>query len=175
MGLKLAAASGGSIELNPTNTASNFTITVPAKTGTMAMDGPAFSASGGTVTSLSSSTETKVLFDTEEYDTNNNFASSRFTPTVAGYYQINAAVRINALIGNTAYTIIYKNGSAYKIGTLSLLPASGGPIYTISSLVYCNGSTDYIEIYAFQNSGVSQNTGTGSTVTWFNGSMVRGA
>jgi len=36
MGVKLAAASGGSIELVPTNTASNFTVTVPASTGTMA-------------------------------------------------------------------------------------------------------------------------------------------
>jgi hypothetical protein len=34
MGVKLAAASGGSIELVPTNTASNFTVTVPAVTGT---------------------------------------------------------------------------------------------------------------------------------------------
>jgi hypothetical protein len=37
MGVKLAAASGGSIELVPTNTASNFTVTVPAVTGTMAL------------------------------------------------------------------------------------------------------------------------------------------
>lgn len=36
MGVKLAAASGGSIELVPTNTASAFTVTVPASTGTMA-------------------------------------------------------------------------------------------------------------------------------------------
>lgn len=141
----------------------------------VAGNGPAFSAYAGAATSLSTSTETKVLFDTEEYDTNNNFASSRFTPTVAGYYQINAAVRINALSGNTAYTTIYKNGSAYKVGTLSLLPGSGAPIYTISSLVYCNGSTDYIEIYAFQNSGVSQNTGIGYSITWVNGAMVRAA
>lgn len=34
MGIKLAAASGGSVELVPTNTASNFTVTVPAVTGT---------------------------------------------------------------------------------------------------------------------------------------------
>jgi hypothetical protein len=38
MGLKLAAASGGSIELAPTNTASNFTVTVPAATGTVLLN-----------------------------------------------------------------------------------------------------------------------------------------
>ena len=37
MGVKLAAASGGSIELVPTNTASNFTVTVPDSTGTMVL------------------------------------------------------------------------------------------------------------------------------------------
>jgi hypothetical protein len=35
MGVKLSAASGGSIELIPTNTASNFTVTVPAATTTL--------------------------------------------------------------------------------------------------------------------------------------------
>lgn len=37
MGVKLAAASGGSIELVPTNTASTFTVTVPAVTGTLVL------------------------------------------------------------------------------------------------------------------------------------------
>lgn len=35
MGVKLVASSGGSVELVPTNTASNFTLTVPAVTATM--------------------------------------------------------------------------------------------------------------------------------------------
>jgi hypothetical protein len=35
MGVKLQAASGGSVELVPTNTASNFTVTVPAATTTV--------------------------------------------------------------------------------------------------------------------------------------------
>jgi hypothetical protein len=35
MGVKLVASSGGSVELVPTNTASNFTVTVPASTTTM--------------------------------------------------------------------------------------------------------------------------------------------
>lgn len=35
MGVKLVASSGGSVELVPANTASNFTVTVPAATTTM--------------------------------------------------------------------------------------------------------------------------------------------
>jgi hypothetical protein len=38
MGVKLLAASGGSVELVPTNTASNFTMTVPAVTATVLTD-----------------------------------------------------------------------------------------------------------------------------------------
>ena len=38
MGVKLVASSGGSVELVPTNTASNFTVTVPAVTASMLTD-----------------------------------------------------------------------------------------------------------------------------------------
>lgn len=38
MGVKLNTASGGSVSIEPTNTASNFTLTVPAVTGTMLTD-----------------------------------------------------------------------------------------------------------------------------------------
>jgi hypothetical protein len=53
MGVKLVASSGGSVELVPTNTASNLTITVPAVTGTMLT-----TASAGTVLQVVSSTST---------------------------------------------------------------------------------------------------------------------
>jgi len=78
-------------------------------TGTLAMvsgNMPAFlvypSASS---TNLTSSTWTKIVFNTEVFDTNNNFDSTtnyRFTPTVAGYYQINLQVYCSSS-GNNAY------------------------------------------------------------------------
>ena len=54
MGVKLVASSGGSVELVPTNTASNFTVTVPAKTGTVIVgsDGIASESQGGTGTTV---------------------------------------------------------------------------------------------------------------------------
>jgi hypothetical protein len=42
-----------------------------------------------------------------------------------------------------------------------------------STLVYLNGSTDYVEFYALFSSG--QSTGTGAVETWFNGCLVRAA
>jgi hypothetical protein len=170
MGVKLAAASGGSIELVPTNTASTFTVTVPAKTGTMAMDGPAFSYYQSVAQTLATATFTKITFTTSEFDTTGGmYASSSFTPTVAGYYQVSGGVGA-ATSAVTLFFYLYKNGALYKNmggtgGTASI--ASG------SSLVYLNGSTDYIELYAYF--GVGQNTSTNLFNTYFQAAMVRGA
>ena len=65
---------------------------------------------------LSSGTWTKVTFDTELFDTNGNFASSRFTPTVAGQYYFCADLHhYNSASGATTIrnTALYKNGSVH--------------------------------------------------------------
>lgn len=149
--------------------------------GKQAVNGPAFSAyanaSGQTITSGS---QQKVLFQTEEFDTNNNYASSRFTPTVEGYYQLNAEVRLDGASGTGEMMIIlYKNGSEYKRGTNQ----QGTQIATnfwamqVSSLVYANGTSDYFEIYVQQGSGssVTVTAVNNPAITWFNGCMLRGA
>jgi hypothetical protein len=140
--------------------------------------GPAFSAyADATTQTLVTSTYTKILFQTEEFDTNSNFASSRFTPTVAGYYQVNAQLLFPALAGFTCLVAIYKNGADYKEGTRTAIAAtSSGGVY-VSALVYCNGSTDYIEIYGQQASGTNQNLAGGNNqfLNYFQASMVRGA
>lgn len=130
--------------------------------------GAVFSAYAGSATSLSGGGFTKVLFNTEEFDTNSNFASSRFTPTIAGYYQINSSVSVGT--GTQLVCSIYKNGSEYKRG-VNITVSSNQSV--ASSIVYCDGSTDYVEIFGF--SGVTQNTNTGIALVYFNGSMVRAA
>jgi hypothetical protein len=137
----------------------------------MAIQGPAFSASQSTLQALTSTTFTKLDFQTEEFDTNSNFASNRFTPTVAGYYQINGSVGVSASTG-IFLSYIYKNGSTYKSG--SFLPCNAsGAVAGVSSIVYLNGSTDYVELYGYQSSGTSANTIASGTFTYFNGVLVR--
>jgi len=181
--LKLKNPAGGSLNLVSADGASDLTLTFPAVTGTAMVSGnmPAFSAyySSGT-TSISNSTWTKVNLATEEFDTNNNFASNRFTPTIAGYYQINGAVYMSGGAALTQASVsIYKNGTAYKTsaasGSLSALPFSS-PTVCVSSIVYFNGSTDYVELYCYiYDSGASPYYAGGISVTWFNGAMVRSA
>lgn len=155
-------------------------VTLPTS-GTLAINGPAFSAyAAATLQTITSGSQQKVLFQTEEFDTNSNYANSRFTPTVAGYYQLNAEVRLDGTTGTGEMMIvIWKNGSEYKRGTnqSGTQIASNFWAMQVSSLVYANGSTDYFEIYVQQGSGADRTvTAVNSpNITWFNGCMVRGA
>ena len=127
---------------------------------------PAFSAYASATQSVTNTTFTKVVFDVERFDTNNNFASSTFTPTVAGYYQITGA--INNSTGTQTVAMIFKNGSVFKTGT-------NNSSYTaiVTALVYFNGTTDYVDFYGYFASGTT--TGSGVSQTYFQGAMVRSA
>ena len=151
--------------------------------GNQAVNGPAFAAyAAGILQTIPTDVQTKVLFQTEEYDTNNNYSagSSTFTPTVAGYYQLNAEVRLDGSSGTGEMMIIlYKNGSEYKRGTnqKGTQIASDFWAMTVSSMAYANGSTDYFEIYVQHGAGANRTVTAvnAAAITWFNGCMVRGA
>lgn len=164
----------GAITLSAPNAAGDSTYTLPAVNGSVMVSGnmPAFSVSGANPTSLINNTDTKIIYDTEEFDTNNNFASSRFTPTVAGYYQLNACVLINLSSGILG-VMLYKNGGRFKYGvqTINTTLYAGA---TFSTLVYANGTTDYFEVYAI-NSGGTANNLSGSIYNHFTGYLVRPA
>jgi hypothetical protein len=176
-----SATGSGTMTLAGPSTNSNQTITIPDATGTMMVSGnmPAFSAYLASNQTLSSNTWTKLQINTEEFDTNNNYDSAtnyRFTPTVTGYYQFSCGV--SALNGaNTAIsTSIYKNGSATKTTICYSSTANGLDDWSgsISAIIYMNGSTDYVELYA-NLVGATLTINAGSATTWFSGVLVRGA
>ena len=113
---------------------------------------PAFSAYKSGNQTITYNTLTKVTFDTEEFDTNNNFASSTFTPTVAGYYQINSKLNVSGTASRDFYASsrLYKNGSPISIfGFGFVFGFSAEMTLTQSNVVYMNGTTDYLEIYTY--------------------------
>jgi hypothetical protein len=175
MSIVLKTPSNGSVTLAEQDTASNVTVTIPARTASVMLDGPAFSAYQSTAQALTAATTTKIQFQTEEFDTNSNFSSSQFTPTVAGYYQINAAIKIYASIlsGQAIVCWIFKNGNAYKSNVFRPSVGANNASVNASSVVYLNGTTDYLEVYAYSDPGSSGSTGIEET--YFNGAMVRGA
>ena len=118
---------------------------------------PVFSALFSTDQSFSTTTWTKIQYNTEDFDTNSNYDNStnyRFTPTVAGYYQVNANIRLNysGSAGDGTYLALYKNGSAWNVTSRLNVTSLYGSL-SLSSLVYLNGSTDYIEMYGYTNHG----------------------
>jgi hypothetical protein len=149
-----------------------------ANGGTGVTNIPAFSATPSTTQTVTTATYTKVNLGTENFDTNSNFASSRFTPTIAGYYQLNASVYL-AVTGGTPYyiwSIIYKNGVAAIYGNLNVPVTTVDGIGISCGLLYMNGSTDYVEsyVYATSSAGTINVSGAG-TYTVFSGVLVRGA
>jgi len=142
-------------------------------TGNVVTDAPAFSAYSTTTTSFSNATYTKVRYDIEDYDTDSCFDTSnyRFTPTVAGYYQINGVMFCSSAASGLSYLTLYKNGSRVQFG--SGITLVGGPILVLSALVYLNGSTDYVELFGYQNSGGSLVGGSNQASLKFQGYLVR--
>jgi len=169
----ISGDTSGAITLAAPAVAGTNTATLPAATGTIMVTGniPAFSAYTSTNSTLTNNAYTKVNFQTEEYDTNNNFASSRFTPTVAGYYILSSTIAFTGPVTTESVIVLYRNGSAYKYGS-DIVPTT---MYITQGTwqVYANGSTDYFEIYVYQNSARDANAG--QSQSFFTGSMVRGA
>lgn len=189
MPIRLLTSGGGTTTIQPTTSASSVTLTVPSvnanvvTTGdtasvtqamlasNIATTGPAFSAYQSSGQTLSSSSMTKILFQTEEFDTNNCFANSTFTPNIAGYYQVQGHFQ-PATTYSAGAVGIYKNGASYKLGSWNANATGVAPPST-SCLVYCNGTTDYIELYGRLETG--QLLVAGADWTWFQGYLVRAA
>ena len=175
-GIVQTADTSGILQLQSNGT----TIATISSTGLQQNVGaPAFSAASNASQAISQSTWTKITLQDELFDTNNNFASSRFTPTVAGYYQFNLSVNFGgnatALYGNVS---LYKNGSLYKtmwnstLGTLGSLNSVSG-----STLANANGTTDYFELYVYVAAQANISVyGDGSDAyTSFSGFLARSA
>jgi len=185
------ATGTGTVTLLAPSTSTNRTLTLPDVTATLLttatpgvpVNGPAFSVYASANQTVTSSVETKVQLNTEEFDTNNCFDSAtnyRFTPTVAGYYQVNGILRGSAATTLTLImAILYKNGGLYLRGQENGYSLSGGSAIqvVVSTVVYLNGSTDYLELYGrIDGTGTCLFQAAGSPYTGrMSAALIRGA
>ena len=176
----LIAANGTIGVASITNTAITGTMTQAQIGNGVAGTGPAFRAFLNSNQSVSTGVSVKVQLNAETFDTANCFDSTtnyRFTPNVAGYYNI------SIMGGGTAssslsynYIQIWKNGSRVAF-------AIYGPYATsyqygvLTHLVYMNGTTDYIEMYSEINGSGSMSVvgDSGGTSTFMTGFLARAA
>ena len=180
--IKLVHSGGNSVSITTpdSNPAANRTLKVPGNAdGTVLTSkfGPSFAARNNSAQTITNSTTATMQFDTEYYDTDNcyNTSNYRFTPNVAGIYLINSTVMIASLTGIISLDIRL-NGARYANTALRLNP-TGLQAVANSVLVSMNGSTDYVDIGIFQNSGSNKDTvasPSNNRVNHFSGCYMRG-
>ena len=145
--------------------------------GQVVIPAPAFSAYLSSNQSYSANTWTKVTVDTEDFDTTSDYDNStnyRFQPSVAGYYQINGKIGAEGSSGTITRVLIglFKNGSEFKLGSDIWDASIANTASTLNTLVYLNGSTDYVELYTYSAGGTPLARGYFSH-TYFQGFLAR--
>jgi hypothetical protein len=120
----------------------------------------------GSAQSIQDNATTKINIDTASFDPGAilDVSNNRIKPTLAGYYQANGNVSFGP--GCTAIqTFIYKNGNVSSRTYLMYVAGNnfGG---MVSDLIYCNGSTDYLELWVYQLSGVTRDLDISSVVNY---------
>jgi hypothetical protein len=120
--------------------------------------GPSFGVYGSAAQSgISNATFTKVALNTELWDTDSCYDTStyRFTPNKSGYYQINASIQTTMTPVDLSIVAVYKNGASFsrihQRDTGINFNACG------STIVFLNGTTDYLEFFAYISSSGTRN------------------
>jgi hypothetical protein len=119
-------------------------------------------------------TSTKVTWETEEWDSNNNFdlALDRFTQTVAGKYHFIAQLAYIKPTDTSQYRVrIYKNGDVAKERFIYLASKQAFSI-DVSAILEANGVTDYFEVYSYHTTGADRIVYGIPTHTFFQGYKV---
>ena len=145
-------------------------------TGNVVTDAPAFRAYLSSNQSISNNVWTKVQFDSEDFDTNSNYdnvTNYRFTPTVAGYYQINFRTRFNGTSMTTQLSALYKNGSIISYANTGRFATSNDVGVNGGDIMYMNGTTDYLEVYGFLTASSGHIFQAANFNTFFSATLVR--
>ena len=186
----LALQSNGNtvLTLNTAN-AATFAGTVTATGGFIngANTAPTCSVYAGAAQNITSSSSTIIQATVKLFDTNgcfNNTSSAAtlngisvpawaFLPNIAGYYQVNVQTIVSSTTGiNEA--LIYKNGATVAYGPAG--GTDGGNILSaVSQIIYCNGTSDYIQYAVYQTSGSTKGLLIGSSFNIMSIAMVRSA
>lgn len=150
--------------------------TGPAGSGSSS--GPAFSAyASGQQTNITNQVVqfNQTLFNIDNtYDTTNY----RWTPGVAGYYQINAMVWMQKLASGSGdvYIVLRKNGVGVNNSTRYSVTDTYIPL-TLNTIIYLS-ATDYVDLQFVSSATINTNPtfgfGTNQNTVYFNGCYLRG-
>lgn len=161
----IALASGARVNKIATDTSDNDDTTLVTAQGIneaiAAVGGNGFSATMSGDQSIANNTNTKVQFDTEDYDAlgdYDNTTNYRYTPSIAGKYIVACGGGFLSLADQArAIAYIYKNGALYKRDERQSAGGTARQTPKLATYVDMNGSTDYLEVYVYHNHGSAQN------------------
>lgn len=122
--------------------------------------------------SIANGTTAEGFDDFAYFDLTTNY---RYTPKIAGVYYFFLNLRFVAVAANTSVV-----GQIWKNGTSAIVVASAravsstttSPLISCGGIVRMNGSTDYVEFYAYQDSGGDQDINGATTITIAGGSKL---
>ena len=157
---KIDPQSGTSLEIG----SSGDTITIPSgvtQTGVGGTNTPAFEVRQTSGQSVSSGSFTKMTWNVENYDTNNAFASDKFTVPSGqdGKYYFQVTTELSGIDdGEFVNIMIYKNGSSAAGATARWYsPGTNLELRARTQVILNLAVGDYIEAKLYQNSGDAQN------------------
>ncbi len=118
--------------------------------------------------SISNNTNTKVTFDSEDFDTGSDFASSTYTAPSAGKYFFYTKLLSDCTSGETVKIFFFKNGSQF-VEHRNTTHGSNRRTFSMSAILDLSAS-DTIEVYKFQDGGSARNIdGDSNRSTFFMG------
>jgi hypothetical protein len=134
-----------------------------------------FSVTTNNDQSIPSGVWTTVAFNTVTIDPATWFDTTnrRWRPRYPGVYHISASVAFNiAATGGSRHIQIAKNSATTVVRTQRLNTYTGIESLTINASVYLNGTTDFVEIWVQQDTGVAATIVNLNDLTFFNGSRA---
>jgi hypothetical protein len=133
---------------------------------------PAFRVTKDGAQSLNTSTWTKVDTWTEVFDTNSDFASGNFLPTVAGKYLLIGRVSVESTPDGTLLQIAIYTNSSLQASVQLTVGGEDSTQTTIAIIVDANGSDDDYELWANQNDASARSISGGTRYTSFEGFKI---
>ena len=121
-------------------------------------------------------TSTQITLDTEDWDTDNAFASNTFTcpSDKAGKYIVVGAVRADPSWASTDQfnVMIYRNGASNtgSMSSFSLRAGIGNSAVTVQIIDLSAGDT--LKLYMYHNEGGSEGLQTGQESTYMAGTRI---
>lgn len=119
------------------------------------------------VQTLTTATWAAITMTSETIDSLNGHSTSvnpsRYTPNISGYYQVDAQAAFAGSTAGDRGAQIRKNGSTVDGAHYGAQRAMAGTgsfsgIASCKAVVFLNGTTDYIELFAYQDSGGNLDT-----------------